>query len=185
MAPTVTQLLRQWQEGDQDALNHLMPLVYGELRRIAARLMRSERAGHTLQATALVHEAYARLIASDAAAGDRAHFLCLAARVMRRVLVDHARARSRSKRGGRHQAVTLVEAEAAVPGSGERLLEIDAALDRLRALDLRKHRVLEMSVFGGMSHAEIAAVLGISVPTVERDHRMARAWLRSELRMGG
>jgi RNA polymerase sigma-70 factor (ECF subfamily) len=184
VSPTVTQLLHQWQDGDHEALNRLMPLVYDELHRIAARLMRSERPGHTLQATALVHEAYARLIASDASAGDRVHFLSLGARVMRRVLVDHARARRRAKRGGGRRAVTLAEVEAAAPGSAERLLDIDAALDRLQVLDPRKHRALEMGVFGGMSHAEIAAVLGVSVPTVERDLRMAKAWLRSELRRG-
>jgi RNA polymerase sigma-70 factor (ECF subfamily) len=181
---TVTRLLQQWQQGDDDALNRLMPLVYDELHRIASRLMRSERRGHTLQATALVHEAYARLVASDASAGDRVHFMSLVARVMRRVLVDHARARRRAKRGGGRPAVTLAEVEAVTPGAADRLLDIDEALDRLKALDLRKHRALEMSVFGGMTHAEIAAVLGVSVPTVERDVRMARAWLRSELKRG-
>lgn len=182
MSQTVTRLLQQWQQGDHDALNRLMPLVYDELHRIASRLMRSERRGHTLQATALVHEAYARLVASDAAAGDRVHFMSLVARVMRRVLVDHARARGRAKRGGGRPAVTLAEVEAVAPGATDRLLDIDEALDRLKALDLRKHQALEMSVFGGMTHAEIAAVLGVSVPTVERDVRMARAWLRSELK---
>ncbi|MGE5246633.1 MAG: ECF-type sigma factor, partial [Betaproteobacteria bacterium] len=147
----------------------------------ASRLMRSERPGHTLQATALVHEAYARLVGGDASAGDRVHFMSLAARVMRRLLVDHARARRRAKRGGPQLVMTLSEVEAVAPGAVDRLVDIDEALGRLKALDVRKHSVVEMSVFGGMTHAEIAAVLGISIPTVERDARMARAWLRSEL----
>jgi RNA polymerase sigma factor (TIGR02999 family) len=130
----------------------------------------------------LVHEAYARLIGSEAAAGDRVHFLSLAARVMRRILADHARARRRVKRGGNRPVVTLSEVEAVAPGAADRMLDIDDALERLKALDARKHQGLEMSVFGGMTHAEIATALGISVPTVERDVRMARAWLRSELR---
>jgi RNA polymerase sigma factor (TIGR02999 family) len=180
----VTRLLQQWQLGDHAALDRLMPLVYDELRRAAARLMRSERPGHTLQATALVHEAYARLIDSDATAHDRVHFMSLAAQVMRRVLVDHARTRKRAKRGGGQIQVTLSEVEAIVPGDADRTLDIDEALNRLSVLDVRKQRALEMNVFGGMTHAEIAAALGVSVPTIERDVRMARAWLRSELGCG-
>lgn len=180
----VTRLLQQWQQGDHDALDRLMPLVYDELHRVAARLMRSERPGHTLQATALVHEAYARLSGSEASAGDRVHFMSLAAQVMRRILVDHARGRKRAKRGAGQLVMTLSEVDAVAPGGADRVLDIDEALKRLRALDLRKHRALEMRIFGGMTHAEIATVLGISVPTVERDVRMARAWLRSELGHG-
>jgi RNA polymerase sigma factor (TIGR02999 family) len=178
---TVTRLLERWQEGDREALDRLMPIIYEELHRVAARLMRAERVGHTLQATALVHEAYARLVGGEVSARNRAHFVSLAARIMRRILVDHARGRRRAKRGGGERKVTLVELEAVTPGSPDRLLDIDAALDRLEAIDARKHRALEMSVFGGMTHAEIADVLGVSVPTIERDLRMARAWLRSEL----
>jgi RNA polymerase sigma factor (TIGR02999 family) len=181
---TVTGLLQQWQQGDQGALDRLMPLVYDELRRIAARLMRSERPGHTLQATALVHEAYARLVAGEASAGDRVHFMSLAARVMRRILVDHARARGRAKRGGGRPVMTLAEVQAVSPGAGDRLLDVDEALERLKDLDTRKHGALEMSAFGGMTHEEIAIVQGVSVPTVERDLRMARAWLRTELEVG-
>jgi RNA polymerase sigma-70 factor, ECF subfamily len=184
-ADTVTRLLAQWRQGDSQALDRLLPLVYDELRRIAARLMRSERREHTLQATALVHEAYARLAGGDASATDRAHFLSLAAQVMRRILVDHARTRGREKRGGGALRITLTEAAAAAPGFAGRLIEIDDALGRLEALDARKLRVLEMRIFGGMTHAEIATVLGVSVPTVERDFRMARAWLRAELQPGG
>jgi RNA polymerase sigma-70 factor (ECF subfamily) len=178
---SVTRLLHAWQRGDRAALDRLMPIVYDELHRIASRLMRSERAAHTLQATALVNEAYARLLGSNASVTDRVHFVSLAARIMRRILVDHARSRGRAKRGGGDAPVTLAELEAVTPGAPERLLEIDDALGRLEAVDPRKHRALEMSVFGGMTHAEIAAVLDVSVPTVERDLRMARAWLRSEL----
>jgi RNA polymerase sigma factor (TIGR02999 family) len=167
---TVTGLLREWRQGDREALDRLMPIVYDELHRLAGRLMRSERHDHTLQATALVHEAYARLARGGASPLDRVHFLSLSARVMRRILVDHARQRRRAKRGGGDVRVTFVELEAVMPGSTERLLEIDQAL--------------EMSLFGGLSNAEIATALQVSVPTVERDLRMARAWLRSELGHG-
>jgi RNA polymerase sigma factor (TIGR02999 family) len=177
----VTRLLHAWRQGDRGALDDLMPIVYEALHGIAARLMRGERAGHTLQATALVHEAYARLVGGEASVVDRVHFMSLAARIMRRILVDHARGRRRVKRGGGAAPVTLVELEAVSPGSPERLLDIDAALRRLEAADPRKHRALEMSVFGGMTQSEIAETLDVSVPTVERDLRMARAWLRSEL----
>lgn len=180
-ADVVTRLLQEWGRGKRDALDDLMPLVYDELRRIATALMRSERREHTLQATALVHEAYARLAGSASSPTNRVHFMSLAARVMRRVLVDHARGWGRAKRGGADIRVTLAEAEAAVPGSAGRVFEIDAALDRLLELDERKARALEMKVFGGMTHDEIARVLQLSVPTVERDLRMARAWLRAEL----
>jgi RNA polymerase sigma factor (TIGR02999 family) len=180
-ARTVTRLLQAWQRGERDALDRLMPLVYDELRRIAARLMRSERREHTLDPTAVVHEAYARLAAGEAAAADRLHFLSLAARVMRRVLVDHDRSRGRAKRGPGFR-VTLTDAAAASPDlPADRLVEIDAALERLEALDVRKLRVLELRIFGGLTHTEIADVLSVSVPTVERDFRMARAWLRAEL----
>lgn len=180
-ADAVTRLLREWQRGKRSAFDDLMPLVYDELRRIAASLMRSERGAHTLQATALVHEAYARLAGGAASASDRVHFMSLAARVMRRVLVDHARARGRAKRGGGDIRVTLVEAEVVAPGSADQVVEIDEALDRLLQLDERKARALEMKAFGGMTHDEIARVLHVSVPTIERDLRMAKAWLRAEL----
>jgi RNA polymerase sigma factor (TIGR02999 family) len=180
-ADAVTRLLREWQRGKRSAFDDLMPLVYDELRRIAASLMRSERGAHTLQATALVHEAYARLAGGAASASDRVHFMSLAARVMRRVLVDHARARGRAKRGGGDIRVTLVEAELVAPGSADQVVEIDEALDRLLQLDERKARALEMKAFGGMTHEEIAGVLHVSVPTIERDLRMAKAWLRAEL----
>jgi RNA polymerase sigma factor (TIGR02999 family) len=178
---TVTRLLHEWRQGDSQALDRLMPLVYDELCRIARRLMRSERREHTLEATALVHEAYARLRIADRPAADRVHFLSIGARVMRQVLVDHARARGRLKRRRGEARITVAGYEAAAPGVADRVVEIDEALTRLEALDVRKLRVLEMRIFGGMTHAEIAAVLSVSVPTVERDFRMARAWLRAEL----
>jgi RNA polymerase sigma factor (TIGR02999 family) len=178
---TVTALLLRWRDGEESALNQLMPLVYDELRRQAKGMMKGERRDHTLQATALIHEAYARLAGSELSIKDRSHFLSLSARAMRRVLVDHARARGREKRGGDADRITLVETSAFVPGSADKLVEIDDALERLKALDERKYRALEMAIFGGLQHTEIAEVLGVSVPTVERDLRTARAWLRSEL----
>jgi RNA polymerase sigma-70 factor, ECF subfamily len=177
----VTRLLDRWRAGEPSALDELMPLVYDELRRQAVGMMRAERADHTLQATALIHEAYLRLSGSKLEAENRAHFVALAARVMRRVLVDHARTRGRDKRGCGAERVTLVETMAVVPNAPDRLLDIDRTLERLRALDPRKHEVLELKLFGGLTDAEIAQALGLSVPTVERDLRTARAWLRAEL----
>ena len=161
-----------------------MPLVYDEIRRIAAGLMRSERPDHTLQPTALAHEAYARLAGGRATAQDRVHFLSLIARVMRQVLVDHARARKRLKRHAGDLRVTFDEAQAIAPADPGRVIEIDDALQRLEAMDLRKLRVIEMHLFAGLTHSEIADVLDVSVPTVERDYRTARAWLRAELQPG-
>ena len=177
----VTRLLDRWRAGEPSALDELMPLVYEELRRQAVGMMRAERAQHTLQATALIHEAYLRLSGSKLEADDRAHFVALAARVMRRVLVDHARTRGRDKRGGGLAHITLVETMALVPNSSDRVLDIDRALERLRALDPRKHAVLELKLFGGLTDAEVARALELSVPTIERDLRTARAWLRAEL----
>lgn len=178
---SVTRLLQQWRAGDESALNRLMPLVYEELHRQAIGMMRSERRDHTLQATALIHEAYARLAGSELPINDREHFVSLAAGIMRRVLVDHARARLCEKRGGGAQRVTLKETMAVIPDAADRLVEIDEVLERLRKFDERKHRALELSLFGGLTQPEIARVLEISIPTVERDLRTARAWLRSEL----
>jgi RNA polymerase sigma factor (TIGR02999 family) len=183
-AGTVTQLLLAWRRGDGDALSRLMPIVYDELRAIAGRLLRGERAGHTLQTTALVHEAYLRLVDREVSPNDRAHFLGLAATTMRRVLVDHARARGRGKRGGGAPRVTLDEALTVSGEPLDRILDIDAALERLAGKDHRKARALEMHLFGGLTHVEIAELLEVSVPTVERDMRFARAWLRSALGEG-
>ena len=178
---TVTALLQRWQGGDESALADLMPLMYDELRRQARELMRGERRDHTLQATALIHEAYVRMSGSNVSVNDRRHFFSLAARVMRRVLVDHARARRRDKRGGDAERITLVEASAIVPEAADKLLEIDDALERLKQLDPRKYRILEMAIFAGLERSAIADALGVSLPTVERDLRTARAWLRVEL----
>jgi RNA polymerase sigma factor (TIGR02999 family) len=178
---TVTRLLIQWGRGDAGALDRLLPLVYDDLRRRAGALMRAERKDHTLQATAVVHEAYARLVQSDVSIHDRGHFFGIAARAMRQVLVDHARSRDRAKRGGGALRVTLGEGLAAPSESPDQLLQLDEALTRLEAQDPRKRKAAEMHLFAGMTYPEIAGVLGVSVPTVQRDMRMALAWLRSEM----
>ncbi len=178
---TVTRLLVQWGQGDADALDRLMPLVYDELRRRAGAMMKSERKDHTLQATAVVNEAYARLVRSDVSIKDRGHFFGIAARAMRQVLVDHARSHDRAKRGGGAMQVTLGEAIAASAQSPDQLLQLDEALTRLEAQDPRKRKAVEMHLFAGMTYPEIAGVLEVSVPTVQRDMRMALAWVRSEM----
>jgi len=178
---TVTKLLLAWRGGDARALDALMPHVYDELLRMARRFMRSERQDHTLQATALVHEAYGRLIDCELSVEDRAHFLGVAASVMRRILVDHARAKRREKRGGDAVRVTLEEATVVSSTPPGYLLEINDALERLAKQDERKAKVVELHFFGGLTWPEIAQVLKISEATVARDLRMARAWLRSDL----
>lgn len=179
----VTRLLHDWSNGDAQALNRLMPLVYDELRRLAARCLSSEQAGHTLQSTSLVNEAYLRLVGSNVEWRDRSHFYALAARLMRRILVDHARMRHREKRGG-GAFVEPLDASleiAGEPGAFADLLVVDEAMERLAVIDARKSRIIEMHYFAGMTHAEIAEAEGISTPTVFRDLKMAEAWLRSEL----
>jgi RNA polymerase sigma factor (TIGR02999 family) len=178
----VTQLLVRWRGGDESAHERLMPLVYDELRRLADRYMRAERPDHTLQATALVHEAYVRLVGVDAAWQDRAHFMSLAATMMRRVLVDHARAGRRQKRGGGAAKVSLDDVALLSPEPSAELLDLDDALTRLAAIDERKARAVELHYFGGLTYEETAEVLGISPATVDRDLRMARAWLYREVR---
>lgn len=178
----VTQLLQRWRAGDESALDALLPLLYDELRRLADGYLRAEHAGHTLQATALVHEAYLRLAGVDVAWEDRVHFLALAARAMRRVLVDHARAGRRVKRGGDAARVTFDEALLVSAQPSADMVELDDALDRLAALDERKAKVIELHFFGGLTYAEAAAALGISPATVDRDLRAAKAWLYRELR---
>lgn len=178
----VSRLLVAWRNGDRDALERLLPLVYDELHGLAARYLRGERPDHTLQTTALLHEAYLRLCGADVAWEGRVHFLAVAAQTMRRILVDHARARSRTKRGGGDGPITLDEALAAGPERPDELLALDEALLRLSALDERKARTVELHYFGGLTYDETAAVLGISPATVDRELRMARAWLYRELR---
>jgi RNA polymerase sigma factor (TIGR02999 family) len=187
----VTALLRAWGRGEQAALDELLPLVYGELRRQAARCLRTQPEGHTLQATALVHEAYLRLVDRDSAGTDwkdRSHFYAVAARAMRSVLVDHARARRAAKRGGGAPALTLGAAESVADHSSDSGVDVEAldeALTRLAALDSRQARVVELRYFGGLSIEEAAEALGISHATVEREWKTARLWLRRELEAGG
>jgi RNA polymerase sigma factor (TIGR02999 family) len=178
----VTALLRAWRRGDQTAFERLTPLVYGELRRRAHRYLRGERPGHTLQATALVHEVYLRLVKVDEVDWhDRSHFFALAARQMRRILVDTARARGYQKRGGGAQQVTLDEA-LVVSDKPPDLVALDEALSVLADQDARKARVVELRFFGGLTNEEIARALDISTDTVTRDWQMAKLWLRRELR---
>jgi RNA polymerase sigma-70 factor (ECF subfamily) len=179
----VTHLLLAWGNGDEAAFEQLVPLVHAELRRIARRQMAHERAGHTLQATALVNEAYLKLIdARQVRWQDRAHFFALSSRVMRRVLVDCARARGYQKRGMGAQKVTLDEGRIGSPQPAADVLALDEALEALSAIDPRKEQVVEMRYFGGLSIEETAEALGVSVRTVKRDWTMAKVWLRRELR---
>jgi RNA polymerase sigma factor (TIGR02999 family) len=175
----VTELLRAWGQGDREAGERLLPLVYQELRRQAARYLRRERRDHTLPATALVHEAYLRLVGEQAPWADRAHFFGVAARVMRQVLVDHARRHGAAKRGG-HWTRLPLDGMGADPPARERGVDVvvlDQALDELAALDPGKARVVELRFFGGLNIEETAETLGISTSTVTRQWRMARAWL--------
>lgn len=178
----VTALLLAWGAGDGGALDALMPAVYAELRRQAARALRREAAGHTLQPTALVHEAYLRLVDHARVPWEsRAQFFGVAARCMRQILVDHARARAAAKRGGAVLAVTLGEGDAPAPEPTEEVLALDEALGRLTALDPDQARVVELRYFGGLTIAETAAALGVSPATVKREWAVASAWLRREL----
>jgi RNA polymerase sigma factor (TIGR02999 family) len=179
----VTQLLKAWSEGDSDALEKLVPLVYQELRRMARRYMAHERPGHTLQATALVHEAYVRLVDSaHAGFENRAHFFAVCAQVMRRILVDWARSRQAQKRGGEGEPLELDEALVVGEERGRDLVALDDALKALTVQDARKGQVVELRFFGGLSVEETAAALGISPETVMRDWKLAQSWLRRELR---
>ena len=181
MKRTITRLLLEWREGDEQALDELIPRVYDELRRLAQIQMRGERAQHTLQPTALVHEAYARMVDLEVPWRDRAHFLSMAARTMRRILIEHARARGAEKRGRGTVFVSLEEARGTAPLPPSDLLDLDDALKRFSEVEERAGRVLELYYFGGLSYKEIAEVVGISTATAERDLRLARAWLRREL----
>lgn len=178
----ITQLLLAWGKGDQDAFDRLMPFVYGELRRLAHAYMRRQRSDHTLQTTALVNEAYMRLIdSSQVRWQDRNHFFAMSARLMRRILVDFARAKKAQKRGGGDHKVTFDE-ELPVSDSKETdLLALDEALTRLAELDERQSRIVELKYFGGLTEEEIAEYLEISARTVRRDWSVARAWLYREI----
>lgn len=178
----VTQLLRAWGEGDQAALEQLIPLVHAELHRIAHHHMRREQGGHTLQTSALVNEAYLRLInARGASWQNRAHFFAVSAQIMRRILVDFARSRQNLKHGGGAQRITLDEGLVVAPERGASLLALDEALGRLAGLNSRQSQVVELRYFGGLGEEEVAEVLKISPRTVRSDWSLARAWLYREL----
>jgi RNA polymerase sigma-70 factor, ECF subfamily len=178
----VTELLQAWSAGDEHALQQLIPLVEAELRRLARGYMGRERRGHTLQATALVNEAFVRLVdARRMRWQDRAHFLGISARLMRRVLIDHARSRGYDKRGGGANRVTLTDALLVSPARSVDLIALDRALEGLAALDERKARVVELRFFGGLGVEESAEVLGVSTDTIKRDWRFAKLWLLREL----
>ena len=179
----ITQLLVDWGKGVQAALEKLMPLVYSELRRLASAYLRRERAGHTLQPTALVNEAYLKLVDQrNAKWQNRAHFFGISAQLMRRILVDHARQHQAVKRGGSAlQRVSITSAETLVKQPEVDLLALNEALDELAKMDPQQERIVELKFFGGLSIEEIAEVLGVGHATVERDWKMARAWLRRQL----
>ena len=182
----LTQLLVDWSNGDQAALGRLLPLVNAELRRLAAGYMRRENPGHTLQTSALVNEAYLRLIDQQHVQWqNRAHFFGIAAQLMRRILIDHARKAQYAKRGGGAVKVSLDEAAAVTEARAAELLAVDEVLERLTAMDARKGRIVELRFFGGLSLEETAEVLGISSPTVQREWRAAKAWLHRMLTDGG
>lgn len=177
----LTKLLSEVAKGDKVAASQLVPLVYSEMRRLAAAYMRRERENHTLQATALVHEAYLKLVDQRTDWQSRAHFFGVAAQVMRHILIDHARGHSRAKRGGAKEAVTLDEGLVFSDEKSEELLALDEALQRLAKLDTRQAKVVEMRFFGGLTVEETAEALSISPITVKRDWSLARAWLYGEL----
>lgn len=177
----VTALLQQWRGGDREALDELMPIVYAELRRLAGRCLRSDRREHTLRATALVHEAYLQLMDADVGWQDRAHFYAVAARILRRILVQYARTRNRQKRGGGEAPIALEEAVLVAPEAASTVLELDEALQRLSELDPRKSDIIQLLFFGGLTYDETAAALEISPATVHRELKLAKAWLHREM----
>ena len=177
----VTQLLLAWERGDEAARDELIPLVYDALRRIARHHLRGERAGHTLQTTALINEAYLKLIEQSVPWQSREHFFGIAARLMRQILVDYARARQRVKRGGDRQQISLKSDVEIVDGQGADLLALNEALETLAEVDPQKSQIVELRFFGGLTIEETAHVMGISTPSVERGWRAARAWLHTEL----
>lgn len=178
----ITRLLTDWSAGDEAALDRLLPLVYDELRRMASGYMRRERPDHVLQTTALVHEAYLRLVHQEKVCFEtRAHFFAVAAQVMRRILVDYARGRHRAKRGDGLADLPLHDAAVMSDDRAEEVIAVNSALENLTAIDPRKSRVFELRYFGGLSVEEAAEALKVSPATVARDWRMAKAWLRREM----
>jgi len=178
----ITQLLAEWSDGNQSALDELYPLVYDELHRLARRYMSRERKGHTLQTTALINEAYVRIVdQKNVHWANRSHFFAISAQIMRRILIDHARRHGYAKRGGGAQQVSLDEAAVVTSGIGSELLRLDEALKILADMDPRRSQVVELRYFGGLNNEEIAGVLHVSENTVTRDWNMARAWLHQQL----
>jgi RNA polymerase sigma factor (TIGR02999 family) len=175
-----TQLLTEWRSGHPHALERLTPLVYDELRRLARNYMRTERGSHTLQATAVVHEAFLRLIQANVELQDRAHFFALASRLMRRVLVDHAKSRSRIKRNAGVRELSIGDPDP-LPVTNFDVIALDDALESLVRVEPRLAQVIELHYFGGLTYEQIAAAAGASTATVHRDIRLARAWLLNEI----
>jgi RNA polymerase sigma factor (TIGR02999 family) len=180
----VTRLLQQWSGGDKQALDELMPVVYDQLRRLAASYLRSENRDHTLRATALVNEAYVRLVGANVNWQDRVHFFAVSARILRRILVDHAKSNNRQKRGGEFEKIPIDEAILVGPQADKGILELDDALQRLAAQDSRKSELVELLFFGGLTYDEAAAALKISPATVHRELTLAKAWLYRDLAAG-
>jgi RNA polymerase sigma factor (TIGR02999 family) len=177
-----TQLLTDWRSGHPQALERLTPLVYDELRRLARGYMRAERGSHTLQATAVVHEAFLRLIHANVDVHDRGHFFALASRLMRRVLVDHAKSRAREKRNAGAPELAIEDMDRTLPSTEFDVVALDDALECLLQLDPRMAEVIELHYFGGMTYDEIAAAMGTSAATVHRELRLAKAWLLQEIK---
>jgi RNA polymerase sigma factor (TIGR02999 family) len=176
--------LQQWSGGSKEALDQLMPVVYDQLRRLAASYLRSENRDHTLRATALVNEAYVRLVGANVNWQDRVHFFAVSARILRRILVDHAKSNNRQKRGGEFEQIPIDEAILVGPQADKGILELDDALQRLAAQDPRKSELVELLFFGGLTYDEAAAALKISPATVHRELTLAKAWLYRDLAAG-
>ena len=180
-APEITRLLSALNEGNRDAVDALIPLVYAELRRLAAYYLRGERGGHTLQPTALVHEAFLKLVEQETPWQNRAHFFAMAASLMRRILVDYARSHKAEKRGGAAEKIPLEEAFVFAREKPAQMIALDDALKKLAEIDPRRGRIVELKFFGGLNNEEIAEVLGVHSNTVLRDWNLARAWLKTQL----
>ncbi|MEM7097938.1 MAG: sigma-70 family RNA polymerase sigma factor [Pseudomonadota bacterium] len=177
----ITMLLQEWKGGQTDALEKLTPIVYDELKKIARNSFRGERANHTLQPTAIVHEAFANLAGAKVDWQNRTHFFALSARMMRRILITHAKARRAQKRGGDATAVTLHESMVGASAPGIDVLDLDMAISKLAEQDSRKAELIEMNVFSGLTYAEMAEVTGLSTSTLDRELRFAKAWLKATL----
>ncbi|HNP64312.1 MAG TPA: sigma-70 family RNA polymerase sigma factor [Woeseiaceae bacterium] len=177
----ITQLLTRWQAGDSEALEEAVPFLHAELKRLAAYFMTKERAGHTLQSTALVNEAYMRLVDVDLEFENRTHFIALAAKIMRRILVDHAREKGRQKRGDGIKPISLDESIVLSESGDPRLVDLDEALNKLETFDARLARTVEFVFFGGMTTQEAADALGVSRVTLNKDMNLAKAWLHNEI----